>query len=327
MVFITKPIINQIFKKIKKYNNIVIARHVSPDPDAIASQIALRDSIRLAFPNKTVLAVGVGVAKFKYYGILDKQNYEDIDNALLIALDVPNMHRIDGIEGLKYKEIIRIDHHPSEDIKCLTEWCDVTCSSTCQMVSELIMDTKLGLNTKIAENLFLGMVSDSDRFLLKNTTAHTFEVAARLIKESNLDFPPLYDKLYIRPFSEIKFQAYIINNLVVDESGLAYIKINEDILKEFNVDASTVTNMINNFNFTADYVVWTFVVEDKRNDQIKVSIRSRGPVINAIANKYNGGGHKLASGCRIKTMDEVDKLLDELKNAAKEYISTLKDSE
>ena len=327
MVFITKPVINQIFKKIKKYNTIVIARHVSPDPDAIASQIGLRDSIRLTFPEKKVLAVGVGVAKFKYYGILDRQNYEGIKDALLIVLDVPNMVRVDGIDGLNYKEIIRIDHHPSEDIKCITEWCDTSCSSTCQMVSELIMDTKLVLNTKVASNLFLGMVSDSDRFLLKNTTAHTFEVAARLVRESNLDFPPLYDHLYIRPFSERKFEAFLINNLVVDESGLAYIKISDDDLKAYNVDTATATNMINDFNFTADYVVWTFVVDDKRNDQIKVSIRSRGPIVNTIANKYNGGGHNLAAGCRIKTMEEVDKLLEELKNAAREYISTLKDSE
>lgn len=326
MIFITKPIINQIFKKIKKYNNIVIARHVSPDPDAIASQMALRDSIRETFPNKKVIAVGVGVSKFKNYGILDRQDYENYKDSLLICLDVPNMHRIDGIDGLSYKEIVRIDHHPSEDIPASVDWCDTSCSSTCQMVSELVMDTKLALNTKIASNLFLGMVSDSDRFLLKNTTAHTFEVAARLIRESDLDFPPLYDDLYIRPFSEIKFQAFIINNLIV-EDNFAYIKINEDILREYNVDPATVTNMINNFNFTADYVVWAFVVNDPRNDQIKISIRSRGPVINTIANKYNGGGHKLASGCRLKTEEEVDKLLNELKNAANEYVSTLKDSE
>lgn len=324
MVFITKPIINQIFKKIKKYNCIVIARHVSPDPDAIASQNALRDSIKATFPNKKVASVGLGVAKFKDYGHLDKISYDEYKDSLLIVLDVPNMHRIDGIDGLKYKEIIRIDHHPSEDINAVIDWCDITCSSTCQMVSELVMDTKLVLNKGIASNLFLGMVSDSDRFLLKNTTAHTFEVAARLVRESDLDFPPLYDKLYIRPFGEIKFQAYIINNLNVSD-GFAYIKINEDTLKEYNVDAATVTNMINDFNFVADYVVWVFVVNDKRNDQIKISIRSRGPIVNKIANKYNGGGHNLAAGCRLKTDEEVDKLLEELKNAAKEYISTNKD--
>ena len=323
----TKPVINQIFRKIKKYQNIVIARHISPDPDAIATQIALRDSIRLTFPTKKVLAVGVGVAKFKHYGILDKQDYDGLKDVLLIALDVPNMARIDGIENLKYKEIIRIDHHPKEDIPASVEWSDITCSSTAQMISELILETKLAINKKIASNLFLGMVSDSDRFLLKNTTAHTFEVAANLVKETELDFPPLYDKLYIRPFSEIKFQAYIINNLIVLDNAFAYIKISDEVLKEYNVDAATVTNMINNFNFINDFVVWCFIVNDPRNNVIKVSIRSRGPVINTIANRYNGGGHNLASGCRLKTMEEVDELLNELKDAAVNYNSTKEASE
>ena len=323
----TKPVINQIFRKIKKYQNIVIARHISPDPDAIATQIALRDSIRLTFPNKKVLAVGVGVAKFKHYGILDKQDYDGLKDVLLIALDVPNMARIDGIENLRYKEIIRIDHHPKEDIPASVEWSDITCSSTAQMISELILETKLAINKKIASNLFLGMVSDSDRFLLKNTTAHTFEVAANLVKETDLDFPPLYDKLYIRPFSEIKFQAYIINNLIVLDNAFAYIKISDEVLKEYNVDAATVTNMINNFNFINDFVVWCFIVNDPRNNVIKVSIRSRGPVINTIANRYNGGGHNLASGCRLKTMEEVDELLNELKDAAVNYNSTKEASE
>jgi len=323
----TKPVINQIFRKIKKYQNIVIARHISPDPDAIATQIALRDSIRLTFPTKKVLAVGVGVAKFKHYGILDKQDYDGLKDVLLIALDVPNMARIDGIENLRYKEIIRIDHHPKEDIPASVEWSDITCSSTAQMISELILETKLAINKKIASNLFLGMVSDSDRFLLKNTTAHTFEVAANLVKETDLDFPPLYDKLYIRPFSEIKFQAYIINNLIVLDNAFAYIKISDEVLKEYNVDAATVTNMINNFNFINDFVVWCFIVNDPRNNVIKVSIRSRGPVINTIANRYNGGGHNLASGCRLKTMEEVDELLNELKDAAVNYNSTKEASE
>ena len=60
----------EIFKYIKKYNNIVIARHIGVDPDAMASQIALRDSIKLTFPEKKVLAVGNGSSKFSYKVLL-----------------------------------------------------------------------------------------------------------------------------------------------------------------------------------------------------------------------------------------------------------------
>ena len=45
-------IYKQIYKKIKKYNTIVIARHVGADPDALASQIGLRDAIKNKFPKK-----------------------------------------------------------------------------------------------------------------------------------------------------------------------------------------------------------------------------------------------------------------------------------
>ena len=67
-IIIRKSLLNQVFKEIKKYDEIVIARHIGPDPDAIASQIALRDSINITFPSKKVYAVGASVAKFKNYG-------------------------------------------------------------------------------------------------------------------------------------------------------------------------------------------------------------------------------------------------------------------
>ena len=78
--------LKKIYRKIKQYDVIVIARHTSPDPDAIASQIALRDSIKLTFPKKEVYAVGTSVAKFKYYGVLDRIDETTFTkNSLLIA--------------------------------------------------------------------------------------------------------------------------------------------------------------------------------------------------------------------------------------------------
>ena len=59
---------NKIYEKIKEYDNIVIARHIGVDPDAMCSQIALRDSIKLTFPKKNVIAVGSGSSKFNDIG-------------------------------------------------------------------------------------------------------------------------------------------------------------------------------------------------------------------------------------------------------------------
>ena len=55
--------------------------------------------------------------------------------------------------------------------------------------------------------------------------------------------------------------------------------------------------------------------------RIKINIRSRGPVINTVAERYNGGGHKLASGARVSTMEEVDCLIDDLDNTCLNYIN------
>ena len=313
-------LIKQIYKKIKAYDEIVIARHVGPDPDAIASQIALRDSIRLTFPNKKVLAVGVGVSKFKSYGYLDKMEYSELSKPLLVTLDVPNMNRIDGIEGLNYKEIVKIDHHPAEDIPAVVDWTDTDACSTCQMVGELILNTKLMLNEKIATNLFLGIVSDSDRFVLKNTTSKALRVTADLIDKVNLDFTSLYDILYMRSMNEIKFQAYIANHLEITENNFGFIELTPEIIREFNVDFATASNMVNNFNFINELLVWIFISYDEKNDLYKINLRSRGPVINTIANKYNGGGHKFASGCRIKNVEDIELLKKEIDEACKEFL-------
>ncbi len=311
--------VKKVYKKIKEYHQIVIARHVGPDPDAIASTIALRDSIRLTFPEKEVVAVGLGVSKFKYYGILDKIDTIHFKDCLLIVLDVPNILRVDGIEGLEYKEIMKIDHHPAEDIKGSVDWTDETSCSTCQMIAQLLLNSPLKLDTKIASNLYLGIVSDSDRFLLPYTTNETFLIVHKLIEKTKLDFTSLYSYLYDRSLDEVRFQGYLAMNMKVTDNGLGYIIIPSDIIREYHVDLATPANLINHFNFIREVSVWTFITEDVKNQVYKVSIRSHGPIINEVASHYHGGGHKYASGARITSKEEIDAFIHELDCLCEEY--------
>ncbi len=306
-------IIKRIFRKIKQYDTIVIARHTSPDPDAIAAQISLRDSIKLTFPKKKVYAVGAGVAKFKYFGGLDRIDETTFDGeALLIACDVPNKDRIDGVDYSVFTEIFKIDHHPSNEEFGECDWVDETASSACQMIIELLLKTPLKYDRKIAENLFLGVVSDSDRFLLSYTTAETFALVSKLIEKTRIDFVSLYHYLYDRSIDEIRFHGYIGENLSVTDNGLAYIEISTDILKKYNVDTATPSNMINDFSNIKDVYAWVFITYDEKNDIYKINIRSKGPVINMTAAKYGGGGHKMASGIRLKDKEQIPNVIKDL---------------
>lgn len=308
----------QIIKKIKEYNTIVIARHIGPDPDAIASEIALRDIIKLNYPSKNVYAVGAGVSKFKYFGTLDKIDDVDFSKSLLIVLDVPRFERVDSVNPELFKYTIKIDHHPCDELVCDLELVDETSSSTCQLIAEIIYQSKLKLNREIAEKLFMGIIADSDRFLLSYTTPKTFNIAARLLNDYKFELTPLYNNLYERGINERRFESYIIENINISENGFGYIKITDDIIKKYDVDSSTASNLVNDLNFIKELKVWAFSSYDAKAELYKINIRSRGIVINEIAEKFNGGGHKFASGARLKTEEEVNELFASLDRACKE---------
>lgn len=311
---------NKIYRKIKKYNTIVIARHVGADPDALASQIALRDSIKKTFPKKNVYAIGYPASKFKYLGNLDKFQESMYENSLLIVTDTPDKKRIDGADPDRFEYSIKIDHHPFIEKTCKLELIDDTASSASQLVIELIFKSGLKLDKNIAGKLYIGLVADTNRFLFSYTTDKTFSLVSKLVNKTNLNFGPLYDNLYMRPLKEARFQGYITEHMTITEHGLGYILLDEKTLTDFDVDAATAGNMVNNFNYIDEIVAWVVFSYDKSNDTIRGSIRSRGPIINEVASHFNGGGHIFASGVRLKTNEEVDALVQELDEVCDKYL-------
>ena len=312
-------IYRNIYKKIKKYDTIVIVRHVGADPDALASQMALRDVILNTFPKKKVYAVGNPASAFKYLGMLDRFNEEMYQNSLLISLDVPDAGRVDGVDVRLFKDSIKIDHHPFVEKYCKLEWVDDSASSTCQMIMELILNTRLKITKSAAEKLYIGLVSDTNRFLFYYTTTKTFDIVSKIIKLTNIDFTNLYESLYLRPLKEIKFQGYLTSNFKVTENGFGYIIVTDEMLKEYDVDAATAGNMVNDFNYIDEIIAWAVYSVDVKNDNIRGSIRSRGPIINEVAAKFGGGGHKFASGVRLKTLEDVDNMVKSLDETCLEF--------
>ena len=308
-----------ILKLIKKYENIIIARHIGADPDALGSQFALKELIKENFKEKKVYAVGATASKFRFMGSLDKPENLDLSKTLLIVLDTPDKKRIDGVEDLEeYGCIVKIDHHPFveefADIEYIEE-----CSSTSQLIFKFVLENKLKMTEKIAENIYLGIVGDTDRFLHDYTTNETVELASKLLNMSNINFTNLYSSLYSRPLSEVKLQGYIYQNLELTKNNVAYIKLTDDILKKHEVDSAAAGNMINDLKYVNEILVWVFFSEDTKMNIIKANIRSRGPIINEVAAKYGGGGHKYASGARLQSWTDADNLIKDLDEITSTY--------
>ncbi len=312
-------IYKQIFKVIKKYDTIVIARHIGADPDALGSQFALKEIILKTFPNKKVYAVGNPASRFKFFGNNEKIDNIDTTKGLLIVLDTPDIKRIDGVSLNNFEYVIKMDHHPIIDKYANIELIDEDSCSTSQLILEFIFNNKMEINKEIGEKLYLGIVGDTDRFLHDYTSSKTFSLVTRLLEETNIDFTSLYKVLYQRPISEIRFEGYIYQNLILTENGVAYIKIIDRKLKEFGVDSAAAGNMINDLKFVNEIIVWVFLTEDIKSNLIRANIRSVGPYINDVATKFGGGGHKYASGVKLKTWDDSDKLINELDELVKNY--------
>ena len=314
-------IYKQILKEIKKYNTIVIARHIGADPDALGSQFALKEIIISLFPDKKVYAVGNPASRFRFFGINDKVDDVDTNNSLLIVLDTPDLKRIDGANPNDYAYTIKIDHHPIIDKYANIELIDDSSCSTSQLILELVFVNKIRLTKEIGEKLYLGIVGDTDRFLHDYTSSKTFYLVNKLIDETKIDFTKLYKNLYQRPLSEVRFEGYIYQNINISENGVAFIKITDKKLKEFGVDSAAAGNMINDLKFVNEIIVWVFFTEDVKSNLIRANIRSVGPYINDIATTFGGGGHKYASGVKLKTWEDTDKLIDSLDILVKKWKS------
>lgn len=301
---------DEIIKKIESYDNIIITRHIGVDPDALCSQLALRDSIRMTYPDKKVIAIGTGSAKFAHIGKLDR--IEKLSNALLIVLDTPDKKRVDSLSSVEFIESIKIDHHPFVEKYCDYEYIDDTKTSVCEIIMKMLMETQLKCDNNIAQLLYMGLVSDSNRFLFNSCTADTFSLVSLYLKNYPFDLSESYNKLYLRPLSEVRLEGYIELNMIVTENNLGYIVISDDLINQFGVDSASAGNMINNFNFIKGVLVWATITEDVKNSQFRISIRSRGPEINKVAEKHNGGGHRFASGVRVESLEKALAVMNDL---------------
>lgn len=309
----------KILELIKKYKRIIIARHIGGDPDALGATFALKEIILENFPDKQVYVSGTSISKFKFFGTHDKITDEMYEESLLIAIDIPDIKRLDGVDYYKFKESIKIDHHPEIDKFSNVEIIDIDASSACELIAKWCYKCNLKMPKHAAESIFMGIVADTNRFLFGSNKPETYKIVLDLVQKEHIKPNELYEILYKRSMSEVRLEGFISLNMKITKNGLGYVKITDEDLKNYGASSASVGSIMNNYNFIHGLICWVVFTEDVKNDVIRTSARSRGIKINKLFEQYNGGGHVYACGAKLKSFSEADEIIDKLDELCMEY--------
>ena len=310
----------QIIDTIEQYDKIIIHRHVRPDPDAYGSQIGLAELLRANYPKKHVYVVGQHDESLSFLAKPDQIEDAVFENALVIVTDTANTERIDDQRYTTGAYVIKIDHHPNDDQYGDFLWVDTDASSCSEMIYDLYEDATKSHGWKMSDEaarlLFAGIVGDTGRFLFPSASEKTFETAGHLIRY-NFDRNEVFNGMYEMDRKLLHLQGYIYQNFIIDDNGSAYIKITNEVLREFDVTPSETSLLVGSLGNVKGICAWVIFIEE--GESIRVRIRSKGPTINQLAKKYNGGGHPLASGASASSWEEADRVIVDLQQICKEY--------
>lgn len=290
----------EIIKEIKAAKTIILHRHVLPDGDAIGSQLALKELIKLNYPNKEVYAVGTMVDYLQFLGKMDQVKDEQYQDALVIVSDTANQPRIDDQRYKLAKSVIKIDHHPNNDAYGNYQWVDTSYPAACEMIADFIFANKLICSQFIAKCLLTGIITDTSRFMLRQISSRTFTMTSKLLDFYQESITNIYDEIGYKSINETKFLNYCYQNFQVSKKGIISLKITNKYLQQIDMDADKAAFHVNIFSNILGHPIWLVGIE-YQDQTIRCELRTsdRNIKVNDIAIKFGGGGHNNAAGCKL----------------------------
>jgi len=328
---LNQDIVSSIKGLINSPKKIVIISHANPDGDAMGASLALygiliqqKHDVTVIMPNEypSFLAWLPYCNKTLIHKLEPQKASKEISEAdIIFCLDFNDLKRIEKIASdyTNSKAIkILIDHH-LEPSKFTDHTISVNkTSSTSEIIYNLILDLGLThlLNKEIAECIYVGIVTDTGSFSYSCNNEKTYLIVSELIK-LGVDGESIHRLVY-DTYSEdrMRLLGFCLSEKlkVIHEYHTAYISLTKEELKRFNHKIGDTEGVVN-FALSMEGITMA-VLFMERNDNIKISLRSKGDIsVNEIARKYySGGGHFRAAGGNSyvsmkDTLDQFEKLL------------------
>ncbi|PHS66740.1 MAG: DHH family phosphoesterase [Flavobacterium sp.] len=331
-------VIKKLLNTVKK---IVVVGHKNPDGDAIGSCLGLSNFLRQLGHQVTTVMPNDFPVFLKWIPEaseiinLEQDSQKTIsainEADLIFTLDFNALHRTGDLEEYLEKataDFILIDHHQKPDDYAVVIYSDVAMCSTSEMVFHFMeyLDRINFLNKEIATQLYVGIMTDTGSFRYPATTATTHRVIANLI-EAGAKNSTIHQNVYdTNSPDRLKLLGVALNNMVMlPEYKTAYITISQEELNENNFKKGDTEGFVNYALSMTGVVFAAIFIENKKEDIVKISLRSKGSfsVNDFSRNHFNGGGHINAAGGRSltslnQTVTNFISLLPDYKSALNE---------
>ena len=305
-----------ILQEIKKFDTIIIHGHKRPDGDCYGGQYGLKGILKAAFPQKNIYVVGEESDYVKYVGTPDVITDDVYKDALSIVVDTATKDRISETRYTLGKKVIKIDHHIDVDAYGDMNWVDTSYPAVSEMITDFAFQNKLEIPLESAIALYTGLITDTGRFRYRGVSKRTHTLAGLLI-EAGVDVEFIDSKLSKETLKMYALKGYVYSNFTTVEGGFIYLKMPRAVIEEYGVTDEEAASVVNLIGGLDGYPVWALMIEYE--NEIRIRLRSSGPTINTLAEKYEGGGHAKASGARLPSWEHVDQF-------SKDVIQHIKDS-
>ena len=300
---------------INESENILITTHTRPDGDACGSIAALAETLESIGKDIEILFLSPVP---QWYRFLFEKNIKIIGENIkteqlttgefaepdvIIIIDTNSKSQLPGFtDYLKEndKPVLVFDHHLTSDNLGSVEIVDTTAAAAGLIILDLLKFAGWKVTKKIATALFVAVSTDTGWFQFNNTDSRALRACAELI-EAGVDSTQIYHDLY-QNFSQARFKLMLVmlNTLEFHFDGrYATQHLSLDDFKHTGAQFSDTENLIDECRRLNSVEAAAFFVE-LADGRIKCSLRSRGAIdVRKIAQKFGGGGHKMASGTHL----------------------------
>lgn len=300
-----------VFEALENAESIVIFGHKNPDGDCVGSVMGMKFALQALFPEKKIYAVGTHPTYLpRFIESSDEVDDETIKESLALMVDLSDLERVEDQRILTAKSIVCIDHHVKQYEPAFPVLRDEDAASCTAIIAKsLILRYGRIPDQKTALYLYMGLMTDSGRFQY-DSRPETLEIAIELIK-TGIDTRALYSELYRQNSRDLRYRSVIYSNFKMD-GKVCYVCVSKAMYEPLGLSENEASGKVNLLALLDDHPMWAAFTE-QNDGSIRCELRSNGRYnVQKVAVDFNGGGHVPASGCRLSSFDDVQKVIDRM---------------